>query len=139
MRILVVALAVIVLGTAGFIGYAAWNSTHSATSKDSLARGYNTQPLGTPFTLISKSWFGDHWEYKYAAGEPEAEAQSDAKAQFGRGAYQVVSDKPDTITSTGATLYRDLITEDIAVKVQVDPESGGNTPVMVYVRPIEGK
>jgi hypothetical protein len=130
--------AVIVLGVAAFVGYEAWSGTQAPSSRDSLAGGYETQPLQSPFQLQSKSWQKDHWVYRYMAHESLKQTIADAKAQFGRGAYQVVAGSPDQVSANQATLYRDLITEDVAVTAHISPAPGEVTSVEVQLRPIKG-
>lgn len=129
-------LAAVVLGGAG----AYYWSTHKAVGPNtSLAAGYETEALAAPFTLTSKTWdqSAGTWAYKYADTITTADAITAVKTQLAasRG-YQVVATQPDQIASdnSSATLYRDLITEDVALRVQITP-----TLVTVTLSPMQGK
>jgi hypothetical protein len=45
----------------------------------------------------------------------------------------VDSNQHDVVAANQATLYRDLITEDVAVKAQVGPAIADSTPVTLII------
>lgn len=123
-------------------------STHkSDTSKSSLAAGYETQALTSPFTFSSKTWdeAGGAWTYNYTASVTPPAAITAARSQLSKGAYQVDARQPDQVSliNGAAILYRDLITEDVALKVQISPNpsqvtSAPPTLVTVTLSPMRG-
>ena len=102
------------------ISYFVWTTHRPSDLRNSLANGYATQSLTAPFTLANKSWDAK------SANMPAPAAIAAAKAQFAKGAYQVDSRHPDAVSAGSATLYRDLITEDVALAAQIDPNPAVN-------------
>lgn len=122
-------------------------STHKpGTPKSSLAGGYETEALTSPFTLGSKTWnaSANTWTYVYASTATPPDAIADVKSQLAASkGYQVVATLPDVIAAdnSSATLYRDLITEDVALEVHISPKSGNvgaPTLVTVTLSPMQG-
>jgi hypothetical protein len=138
-------LGVVILAIAGFLGYESLTSHHAMMSRDQLAAGYATQSLGAPFKLQSKTWHQDtgQWEYRYTTQDSLPDATTAAKSQLARGAYQVNAHHPDVVGSQQATLYRDLITEDVSIIASIAPNpaagsQNSSTLVTVTLRPMTG-
>ncbi len=118
------------------VGIFTWMSHKQADTRTALESGYATQPLGAPFVLESKAWNAgpEQWQYNYTANVNPAAAIIAAKAQLGRGAYQVDANQPDVINNAAgtATLYRDLITEDVALTMHIQPPAAqGSAPITI--------
>jgi hypothetical protein len=131
-RTVIIAFAAVILACAGIVGYAIWKSRHASPSlQATLAAGYATQPLTDPFVLDSKAWDSqtNTWRYVYHSKLGVPQAAVEAKLQLAKGAYQVNAHRPDTKNAQDQStiLYRDLITEDIAVTVQVLPNVQAST------------
>ncbi|HUD11141.1 MAG TPA: hypothetical protein VMS08_01920, partial [Candidatus Saccharimonadia bacterium] len=146
----IIVVLIVVLGTFGF---RAWAMLQQTATKNELAAGYNQHPLMSPFRLVSQSWQPDtaflsssgKWQYTYAAGitGPAARtaANNDLAPSLG---YQVVATSPDVISPVSATLYRDLITGDDSVRVDIIPANGdsyakGPVAVTVTLTPLTGQ
>jgi hypothetical protein len=137
--------AVVVLLAIG--GYAVmWWAGHEQTSaKQTLSSGYEAHALFEPFVLQSKTWqsaggafaSSGTWTYSYTADASGSQALAAAQKQLSQGGYQIVATNPDVITSTHATLYRDLITGDDSLKVDLNLSASPVTAV-VTVSPLEG-
>jgi|GEM_PF-5879471 len=148
-RAIALVLIVIVLVVGAVLGLDAWTRHEQSATRASLSNGYATQALAAPFVLTAKSWqpqtrpfaTSGQWQYTYTTALSEAATLAAAKAQFGRGAYQVDANHPDVISSNSATLYRDLITEDVAVKVQIAAPANPSRPtaVQVLLSPLAGE
>lgn len=119
----------------GVLAYNVWSNFSRSNLKASLAAGYSTQPLIAPFVLTGKSWDPNSqtWQYNYSAALPAPDAITAAKAQLAKGAYQVDARQPDVIAPESATLYRDLITEDIALTVKISANSATSSAVSVML------
>jgi hypothetical protein len=146
---LIVAALIIIAG--GIWGIQAWSQHQQNAVRTSLASGYATQPLAAPFKFLGRLWLpksgplpsSGQWQYLYSVNLSPAAALAAAKVQFARGAYQVVEGQPDVTTTTGGTLYRDLITEDVGVKFQVPGPgqthtSSATTTTSVTLSPLAG-
>lgn len=153
-----IVVAVIIVVVAVVLSLDAWARHQQTTTKASLTNGYATQALGAPFKLSAQQWLPKttpfattgQWQYVYTTNLSEPDTVAAAKAQLGRGAYQVDANHPDVIGPTSATLYRDLITEDVALKVTIGPLGGSPgakatpgeiipTPVTVILSPLAGE
>jgi hypothetical protein len=148
-----IVVAIIVVVVAAVLGINAWALHEQSSTRSSLASGYATQALGAPFILHLRSWEptpgalpdSGQWVYQYDTNLSEPPALAAAKAQLGRGAYQVDANHPDVIGQSTATLYRDLITEDVALKVTIGPVNeaapgaSATTPVTVTLSPLAGE
>ena len=101
-----------------------WSAHKTEQTKTSLAAGYATQPLTAPFTPRNQTWSASTqtWQYSYTANLSGPDAVAAAKSQLAKGAYQVDARHPDTASADSTTLYRDLITEDVALTVQIFPD-----------------
>ena len=123
-RSLLLAVAVLVVVALAAAGYFAYTNHQQSALKSSLASGYATQPLTAPFTPRNQTWSASSqtWQYSYTANLTGPDAVAAAKSQLAKGAYQVDARHPDTSSADSTTLYRDLITEDVALTVQISPD-----------------
>lgn len=147
-RNLAVIITLMSLALAAFATIELWPKLNAASQQGSLAKGYETEALASPFTLESKTWSpsAGAWTYSYTAGISPPDAVAAAKSQLAAGkGYQVVATRPDVVAadSSTATLYRDLITEDVALKVQIAPNpsqvaSAPPSLVTVTLSPMQG-
>jgi hypothetical protein len=136
-KVAAVVVVLVVLAAAAWYFLAYGPSHRTAQTQTALANGYATEPLKSPFTPGSKTWDAKSgtWTYEYTATVAPPDAVAAAKSQLSASVgYQVVASQPDTSTGTGATLYRDLITEDVALKIAIIPNPApGGPPTLVTV------
>jgi hypothetical protein len=144
---------VLVLLVVGFFGLRYWSASQLSTTKSELASGYNAHALSAPFVLTSHTWqpkggfmpTSGTWQYKYTANVSGSMGVADIKNQLAAAdGYQVVATSPDAIGSSSSTLYRDLITGDDALQIDVSPASGGTyaegpVHVTVVLSPLAGQ
>jgi type II secretory pathway pseudopilin PulG len=140
---IVVVLAV--LAVAGYFVAISWSRGQQASNKNNLQQGYAQHPLSSPFTQVSQIWNSaggawastGTWTYNYRANVagPAAVTAVAQDLSLANG-YQVIATSPDQITSSGATLHRDLITGNDTLTVVIaaaQPGSYAKGPVAVTV------
>ena len=136
-RIITAGGALLAVLAAGFFYFFSYSPAHqAATLKTSLANGYATESLHSPFTLQSKTWNADsrQWVYVYATSQSLADTTAAVKSQLApSGGYQVDAHHPDVINDSEATLYRDLITEDVALGIDIRPATDGSSNTLTTV------
>jgi hypothetical protein len=146
-------LFVVVLLVVGYFGLSYWSRSQQATTKSELATGYDAHSLTAPFDLQSKTWqphagfmsTSGTWQYDYTAAVSGSSAVTAIKKQLSAGVgYQVVATSPDVIGASASSLYRDLITGDDALQIEVKPSSGskyssGPVVVTVILSPLAGE
>jgi hypothetical protein len=129
--------ALLALLAGGFWYFFSYAPAHQAAAlKTSLANGYATESLHSPFVLQSKTWNtgSRQWVYVYTTSLNEADTVAAAKSQFGPSVgYQVDAHHPDVVNAAEATLYRDLITEDVAVGTDIRPATDGSMNTVTTV------
>jgi hypothetical protein len=143
--LVVATILVVALISALYWGFAVWTAHNQSAVRTSVADGYEHQGLTSPFVLVSKTWepHSSSWVYRYTAAASGAVALTAAESQTSQGGYQVIATHPDVTSSTGATLYRDLITGDVTMVIQISPATGhtfakGPVSVIVTVSPLAG-
>jgi len=149
---LIIALAVVVI-SAGIIKYINYSNQHQLDQvKTAMADGYNAHALTSPFVFNRRTWrvqspspwpTSGTWEYFYTADLSGPDAVAAAKSQLSQGGYQVIETSPDETTSDHAALYRDLITGDVKLDVEIGadaPHTFVTGPVTVHVTlsPMQG-
>jgi hypothetical protein len=136
-RVVAAGSALLAVLAAGFFYFFSYAPAHEAAAlKSSLANGYATESLHSPFALQSKTWNADsrQWVYIYSSAQNLADTTAAVKSQLAPSVgYQVDAHHPDVVNASEATLYRDLITEDVALGIDVRPATDGSAGTVTTV------